>query len=239
MHRSVQIAKRGLDIAISTIGLGVTAPVSAAIAAAIYADSGAPVLYRQVRAGRLLHSNGRDMEFVEFEMLKFRTMRPDAEKHTGAVLAAEGDPRVTRIGRFLRKTRLDELPQMWNVLMGQMSIVGPRPERPEILRNLAMAIPLFEERMRGVKPGITGLAQVSLGYAGKPADGAAVTDFNDDLTNPFEMDEAEGALADEMRMKLLYDLAYVARLEEFWAFITTELAIIVKTPWAMFAGLGR
>jgi lipopolysaccharide/colanic/teichoic acid biosynthesis glycosyltransferase len=120
-----------------------------------------------------------------------------------------------------------------------MSVVGPRPERPEILRDLAMAIPLFEERMRGVKPGITGLAQVNLGYAGKPMEGSAVADFNDDLTNPFDLEEADGALADEMRMKLLYDLAYVAGLEKFWTFITTELAIIVKTPWAMVAGIGR
>src|SRR2546430_2163416 len=83
------------------------------------------------------------------------TTRIDAERHTGPTLAEENDPRVTRVGRFLRKTRLDELPQLFNVLRGDMSLVGPRPERPEMLGNLALAIPFFEERMRNVKPGIT------------------------------------------------------------------------------------
>ena len=106
-------------------------------------------------------------------MCKFRTMRADAEKLTGAVLAQRGRSAHHGVGRFLRKTRLDELPQLWNVLRGDMSLVGPRPERPELARNLAMAIPFFEERMRDVKPGITGLAQVSLGYTGRAPDGSA------------------------------------------------------------------
>ena len=89
--------------------------------------------------------------FVEFGMRKFRTMRVDAERLTGPVLAQENDPRITRVGRVLRKTRLDELPQFWNVLRGEMSIVGPRPERPELLVNLALAIPFFEERMRDIR----------------------------------------------------------------------------------------
>ena len=101
-------------------------------------------------------------------MLKFRSMKPDAERLTGMVVATAGDPRITRVGKFLRRTRLDELPQFLNVLMGDMSIVGPRPERPELAEQLAMAIPYFEERMRDVKPGITGLAQINLSYTGKP-----------------------------------------------------------------------
>src|SRR5262245_63402012 len=101
-------------------------------------------------------------------MLKFRSMKPDAEKHTGVVVATADDPRITRAGKFLRKTRLDEIPQFINVLRGDMSIVGPRPERPELAEQLAMAIPYFEERMRDLKPGITGLAQISLSYSRKP-----------------------------------------------------------------------
>jgi lipopolysaccharide/colanic/teichoic acid biosynthesis glycosyltransferase len=178
-------------------------------------------------------------KFVEFEMLKFRTMRPDAEKHTGAVLAGENDPRVTRVGRFMRKTRLDELPQLWNVLIGDMSLVGPRPERPELFENLTLAIPFFEERMRDCKPGITGLAQVSLGYTGRAPSGSEVSKLHESLVNPFKLDDAEGAEADDMRTKLLFDLAYVVSLDHFSTFIATELFIIFKTPWVMLRGLGR
>jgi lipopolysaccharide/colanic/teichoic acid biosynthesis glycosyltransferase len=208
---------------------------------AIVADSWGPVFYRQKRAGRLLSTggHGRDLQFEEFWMVKFRTMRPDAEKGTGAVLAGEKDPRISRIGRFLRKTRIDELPQFLNVLRGEMSIVGPRPERPELLENLALAIPYFEERMRGVKPGITGLAQVALGYTGRPKSGSAVDPFLETLTNPFKVDGADGSLADDMRMKLLYDLAYCASLEDLPTFLRTELSIILRTPLVMIRGAGR
>jgi lipopolysaccharide/colanic/teichoic acid biosynthesis glycosyltransferase len=171
-------------------------------------------------------------------MLKFRSMRPDAEKHTGPVLATENDPRITRVGRFLRKTRLDELPQFLNVLRGEMSLVGPRPERPELAEQLAMAIPYFEERMRDVKPGITGLAQVSLGYSGKPGPNSILAKFEADLTNPFKVDGAEDALADHMRMKLLYDLAYSAATEDLKAFLPMELSIMLKTPLVMLRGIG-
>jgi lipopolysaccharide/colanic/teichoic acid biosynthesis glycosyltransferase len=172
-------------------------------------------------------------------MFKFRTMRPDAEKGTGAVLAGQNDPRVTRVGRFLRKSRFDELPQLFNVLRGEMSLVGPRPERPELLGDLALAIPLFEERMRGVKPGITGLAQVSLGYTGRPLPGSAIAQHESALGNPFRMPGAEGALADDMRMKLLFDLAYSAATERFATFVRADLAILLRTPLTMLKGLGR
>ena len=97
-----------------------------------------------------------------FTLYKFRTMKIDAEKH-GAQFAVKGDPRVTSIGRFLRKTRLDELPQLWNVLRGEMSLVGPRPERPEFIDTLSAEIPNYINRL-GLKPGLTGLAQVINGY---------------------------------------------------------------------------
>jgi lipopolysaccharide/colanic/teichoic acid biosynthesis glycosyltransferase len=211
---------------------------------AIYLESPGGVLLRQRRAGQLLTfeesptGGAPRPRFVEFSMLKFRSMRPDAEKHTGPVLATADDVRITRVGRFLRKTRLDELPQLVNVLLGHMSIVGPRPERPELAQQLAMAIPYFEERTRDVKPGITGLAQVTLGYTGKPLPGSQVSPFVPDLTNPFKMEGTEDAVADHMRMKLLYDLAYCAATEDLRHFLPMELAILVKTPLVMLRAIG-
>lgn len=239
MIRAVRITKRLLDVAAGAVGLAMTAPLYPFIAAAVYIDSPGPVFFKQLRAGRLLESDGRTFKFHEFNMYKFRTMRPDAEKLTGAVIATEDDPRITRVGNFLRKSRLDEIPQFWNVLIGTMSLVGPRPERPTLLSDLAMAIPMFEERMRDVKPGITGLAQVSLGYAGKPREGSEVLEYAAALTNPFDLDDAEGAQADELRMKLLYDLAYVASMEKFMTFLRMEAGIILKTPVVMLKRSGR
>jgi lipopolysaccharide/colanic/teichoic acid biosynthesis glycosyltransferase len=242
VRTSVRIAKRAFDVLAASVGLALTAPVYPLIAAAIYLDSRGDVFFRQRRAGRLL---GRDprasnrFRFEEFEMYKFRTMAPDAEGATGAVVAAIGDKRVTRIGRFLRRTRLDELPQFWNVLRGDMSLIGPRPERPELITNLALAIPFFEERMRGVKPGLTGLAQVSLGYTGRPLPGSEIEAFASSLTNPFKLDGAEGALADDMRIKALYDFAYVAATEDFISFMRMELKILVQTPLAVLRRTGR
>jgi lipopolysaccharide/colanic/teichoic acid biosynthesis glycosyltransferase len=171
-------------------------------------------------------------------MFKFRSMRSDAEELSGPVLAIENDPRITRVGRLLRRTRLDELPQFLNVLAGDMSIVGPRPERPELAEQLALAIPYFEERMRDVKPGITGLAQVTLGYSGKPPPGSEFMPFAGDLTNPFHVEGAEDAVADHMRMKLLYDLAYSASMESLRSFAPLELSILLKTPLVMLRARG-
>ena len=223
------------------LGLAVTVPFYPVLMAAIVLDSPGPIFFRQRRAGRLLSSggNGRDLEFEEFHVYKFRTMVADAERRTGVKLAEEFDPRVTRVGRFLRQSRLDELPQFWNVLRGEMSLVGPRPERPELLKDLALAIPYFEERMRGVKPGITGLAQVALGYSGKPAIESELGPYVESLTNPYKVDDADGALADDMRMKLLYDLAYCASMEDLSNFLKMELKIIAQTPLVMLRGRGR
>ncbi len=259
MHRSVRIVKRAIDVIGSSIGLCVTLPLYPVIAAAIYLESPGPIFFKQIRAGRLnvaptpsespdgvaptasgLPSDGAPHrpQFTQFRMLKFRSMRMDAEKLSGPVLATANDPRVTRVGRLLRKTRLDEIPQFLNVLRGEMSIVGPRPERPELADQLAMAIPYFEERMRDVKPGITGLAQISLSYTGKPHPDSDVAKFEADLTNPFKMEGAEDALADHMRVKLLYDLAYSATTENLWHFLPVELEILVKTPLVMLRALG-
>jgi lipopolysaccharide/colanic/teichoic acid biosynthesis glycosyltransferase len=237
---AIKLLKRGIDLAASVVGLAVTVPLYPLIGAAIFLDSPGPLFYRQRRAGELLGSDGPGrLRFREFEMLKFRTMNPNAEGSTGAVLASEDDPRVTLVGRVLRKTRLDELPQFWNVLRGEMSLVGPRPERPELLNNLALAIPFFEERMRNVKPGITGLAQVELGYSGRAPEDSPMHAFKSVLTNPFKIDGADDAEADDMRMKLLFDLAYSARLETLGSFLSTELTVILRTPLVMLRGLGR
>jgi lipopolysaccharide/colanic/teichoic acid biosynthesis glycosyltransferase len=241
MTPGVRFAKRAVDVMGSIVGLALSAPLLPVIAAAIYVDSPGPVLFRQKRAGSLIGPDGRlgRFRFHEFEMLKFRTMRPNAEKATGAIIAQQDDPRVTRVGRFLRRTRLDELPQFINVLRGEMSIVGPRPERPELLENLALAIPFFEERMRNVKPGITGLAQVSLGYSGKAPDGSSINAFKEQLTNPFKLEGADDAEADDMRMKMLFDLAYTANLEDLAAYVAMEAKIILQTPLVMLRGIGR
>lgn len=243
MTPGVRVAKRAIDIAGSIVGLTLTLPLYPIIGAAIYLESPGPIFYMQRRAGMLIGTEVRDgvsyPKFAEFYMRKFRSMRVDAEKLTGPVLAQQDDPRITRVGRFLRKTRLDEIPQFWSVLMGDMSLVGPRPERPELLVNLALAIPFFEERMRDIKPGITGLAQVSLGYSGRAPAESEVAAFEATLTNPFGLEEAEGAEADDMRMKLLFDLAYAASLEKLSSYLQMELSIILKTPLVMILGLGR
>lgn len=242
MNKTVRIAKRLGDIFASVTGLLAAGAALPVIAAAIYFDSPGPVLYRQRRAGRLKPGwDGHgEPEFEEFDMLKFRTMVVDAERHTGAVLATQDDPRITRVGRLLRKFRLDELPQLWNVLIGEMSLVGPRPERPSRLVNLALAIPFFEERMRDVKPGITGLAQVSLGYSGRPGEASPVLRLMGHLVNPFELEYGDADVeADDMRVKLLYDLPYVASMERFTSFLLVDTLVIIRTPWVMLRGVGR
>jgi exopolysaccharide biosynthesis polyprenyl glycosylphosphotransferase len=146
--------KRATDIVLSVLLLAVTSPLWLLLALLIPLSSPGPVFHLQLRVGL----NGR-----VFKLLKFRSMRRDAEARTGAVLAVEGDPRVTRVGSWIRPTRLDELPQLINVLFGQMSIVGPRPERIEFVERFLKEVPLYERRLN-VKPGLTGWSQVHLKY---------------------------------------------------------------------------
>ena len=167
--------KRLLDVACAGAALFVTAPVLLLVAFAVKLSSRGPVLYRQARVG--LH--GR-----VFMVYKFRSMRQDAEKDTGAVWASKGDSRVTAVGRFLRRTRLDELPQLWNVLRGEMSLVGPRPERPEFVSSLQREIPFYGQR-HTVRPGLTGWAQVRYTY---------------------------GATVEDALEKLQYDLFYIKNM---------------------------
>lgn len=159
MNSVSQAIKRSGDIILAFIGSVLTLPLNILIALAIKLDSPGPVLYSQERTGL----KGRS-----FVLYKFRTMVSDAEKKTGPVLASEQDPRVTRVGRFLRQVRLDEIPQFFNVLRGDMSLVGPRPERPYFVEEFKERLPQFNYRHE-VKVGLTGLAQVEGRYSTDPA----------------------------------------------------------------------
>jgi lipopolysaccharide/colanic/teichoic acid biosynthesis glycosyltransferase len=167
-----ELASRIVNVVAAALGLVLLAPLMALIALAIKLTSKGPVLYTQTRVGldRRWKSPGigharrqEDIGGRPFVMFKFRTMQVDAERDGKAVWAARKDPRVTAIGRVLRKTRLDELPQLYNVLRGEMNIVGPRPERPCIFAQLRTDIPTYALRQR-VKPGITGWAQINQAY---------------------------------------------------------------------------
>lgn len=161
-HRSKwnDLVKRMLDLAGGFIGLVLSSPVMLLVAIAVRLDSQGPVIYRQTRVGY----KGKC-----YQVLKVRSMRTDAETGTGAQWAAENDPRITRVGRFLRKYRLDELPQFLNVVRGEMSFVGPRPERPCFVEELRKHIPYYDER-HSVRPGITGWAQVQYNYGSSVED---------------------------------------------------------------------
>lgn len=167
--------KTAVDFLVALTLLIALAPVILLFAVLVRVTSKGPAFYCQRRLGR----DGR-----EFVMVKLRTMVHNAESGTGAVWATTADPRVTRLGAFMRKTQIDEFPQLVNVILGQMSLIGPRPERPEIADNLELDIPNYRQRLR-VKPGITGLAQLSL-----PAD----TDI------------------ESVRKKLIPDLYYVRNM---------------------------
>jgi sugar transferase (PEP-CTERM system associated) len=158
------VAKRGFDLLAALTLLAVAWPFMLLTAMAIWAESRfrGPILYRQERTGR----NGQG-----FMLVKYRSMRTDAEVEGRAVWAKANDDRVTRVGRFIRATRLDELPQLWNILKGDMSFVGPRPERPQFVEQLAAQIPYFNERHR-VKPGLAGWAQLCFPYGASVEDAA-------------------------------------------------------------------
>jgi lipopolysaccharide/colanic/teichoic acid biosynthesis glycosyltransferase len=182
----------GFNRVLACVILILVSPVMLATALAVKADApSAPVIYRQERVGVNRRQGSRSGVRLErrrsrgegkpFEIWKFRTMVPDAESRTGPIWASADDPRITRVGRFLRRTRIDELPQLLNVIRGEMRLVGPRPERPHFVEKLVDHVPDYRRRL-SVPPGITGLAQVEREY---------------------------DADIDDVRKKLRYDLFYI------------------------------
>ena len=202
-----ELLSRGLNCTIALVALAILAPVMLLIALAVKLTSRGPVFYSQTRIGLDRRWRGKvaptdtrrthDLGGRVFTIYKFRTMRVNAEHQSGAVWAAKEDPRVTPVGRVLRQYRLDELPQLLNVLTGDMNIVGPRPERPSIFAQLRTTIPNYEARQR-VKPGITGLAQINQQY--------------------------DQCLSD-VRNKLDYDLRYLSK-QGFWEDVRIMLKTI-------------
>ena len=200
-------AKRVFDLVLAGAGLLLTLPLFPLIALAIKLESPGPVFFKQLRVGKALPNR------VElFNMIKFRTMMNDAERLSGATWARKKDPRITRVGNFLRKTRLDELPQLFNVLRGDMSLIGPRPERPGFYQKLEDAIPFFAERTYGVPPGITGLAQVNQGY---------------------------DTCIDDVRSKVGFDHRYALALDNPVSWLKMDLGIILRTLLVMVMGRGQ
>ena len=204
---NIHLAKRAFDVVISLLILLATIPIMLMIALVIVVNSKGPVIYRQLRVGRCTPEK---MDL--FEIMKFRTMYIDAEQCSGAVWASENDPRITPVGRFLRKTRLDELPQLFNVLKGEMSLIGPRPERPAFYQKLEEEIPYFVERTYGVLPGITGLAQVNQGY---------------------------DSSIEDVRRKVGFDHSYALSLSSFNSWISMDISIMSKTLVVMINGRGQ
>ncbi len=167
--------KRLMDIIVSLVILILSSPILVAASVAIKIDSKGPIIYKQERSGM----NGKI-----FRIWKFRSMYQDAEKNTGPVWSSKDDPRITKVGKFIRKVRIDEIPQIWNVLKGDMSLVGPRPERPFFVEQLAKEIPLYKRRL-ALRPGLTGWAQVKHKY-----------------------DES----VEDVKIKLRYDLFYIENI---------------------------
>jgi lipopolysaccharide/colanic/teichoic acid biosynthesis glycosyltransferase len=216
-----RLFRRVIDLSLAALGLGLTWPVWALIAAAIKLDSRGPVFFRQERLGK----DGRP-----FQIIKFRTMVDDAES-AGPRFAYTGDPRITRVGRILRRARLDELPQLYNIFKGEMSFIGPRPERQVFIEKFQQLVPMLREGRRAtdppgsqvvysyresipyysyrllVKPGITGWAQVMYPYA---------------------------ATLEEAKEKLQYDLYYIKNMS-----LVLDLAILLKTIRIVLFGRGR
>ena len=207
VHPSITLIKRAIDLTFAITCLLLTLPLFGLIALMIKSSSPGSIFYCQLRVGKM--SAGK---VEHFNMIKFRTMVNNAEATSGAVWATSNDSRLTSVGRLLRKTRLDELPQFINVIKGEMSLIGPRPERPEIVIKLEKAIPFYSERTYDMTPGITGLAQVYQGY---------------------------DTCIDDVKAKIAYDFAYSLSLTKLDRWLLMDLKIIFKTIVIMVLGRGQ
>jgi lipopolysaccharide/colanic/teichoic acid biosynthesis glycosyltransferase len=211
-RRRAEIANRVINFVLAVIALVIVAPIMLLVALAVKLTSPGPVLYTQTRVGLDRRSRRTEAIFCRrredhggdiFTIYKFRSMYDDAEGNTGAVWAEKNDPRVTPLGRFLRASRLDELPQLFNVIQGDMNIVGPRPERPSIFAKLREDVPEYQMRQRA-RPGITGWAQVNHTYDTSVAD---------------------------VRVKVRYDLEYLERqsiVEDFRIMLRTVPVMLFR-----------
>jgi lipopolysaccharide/colanic/teichoic acid biosynthesis glycosyltransferase len=193
----VNRGKRVLDVCLAIIAIICCAPLVPLIALAIKIDNPGPVFYSQTRLGRSFPGAQST-----FDIFKFRSMLCDAEADGQARLASKGDVRITKVGRLLRKTRIDELPQLINILQGDMSFIGPRPERPQLSDSLSDKMPFFSERTYGVLPGLTGLAQINQGYLDS---------------------------VDNIDQKLSYDHAYCIALSGVKTWLLTDIRIFFST----------
>lgn len=206
-NKHVIIAKRVSDICIAIVGLCIFLPLFPFIAVAIKMNTPGPVFYRQLRVGEIKHN------YVEvFMLIKFRTMGLESESASGPVWATATDNRATGVGKFLRKTRLDEIPQLINVLLGNMAIVGPRPERPIFCGKLEQHIPYYLERTSGVRPGITGLAQVN---------------------------QSADTCLEDVENKLYWDHAYALSLVNMSSWLKADIKIILQTFQTMVMSRGH
>ena len=207
VHPNIALIKRSIDITFSITCLLLTLPLFVIIALMVKSSSPGAVFYCQLRVGKM-----KAGKVKHFNMIKFRTMVNNAEASSGAVWATSNDSRLTSVGRLLRKTRLDELPQFINVIKGDMSLIGPRPERPEIVIKLENEIPFYSERTYDMTPGITGLAQVNQGY---------------------------DTCIDDVKTKIAYDFAYSLSLTKLHRWLLMDLQIVFKTIVIMVLGRGQ
>lgn len=229
MIKSVAITKRAIDIFLSLSVLIICFfPILFICILIMLESSGCPI-YFQRRMKMIVKNKINDNSILKnntFFLIKLRTMKENAEESSGPVNAAENDLRVTKIGQFLRRTRIDEIPNFLNVLMGDMSTVGPRADRYEIQEQMRKEFPLIFDRLNGIKPGITGLAQLNLLSNGETAKDSPLLDFLSvmDYNKP----------VNSFRYKLYYDSAYAILMNNYWTFLKTDLMIMIKTPFIMF-----